>query len=128
MSAAYAWAFMIAMPMAPVDDLERFVGEWRGDSTCVAKNTACRDETVIYRIAKIPEKSGYLSVSADKIVNGNAVNMGTLEFRYDQDRDLLICEYSQGRWQFKVDGRKMEGTLTRADNSVFRSVILRKEP
>jgi hypothetical protein len=119
---------MIAMPMAPVDDLERLVGEWRGDSTCVAKNTACRDETVIYRIAKIPEKSGYLSVSADKIVNGNAVNMGTLEFRYDQDRDLLICEYSQGRWQFKVDGRKMEGTLTRADNSVFRSVILRKEP
>jgi hypothetical protein len=119
------WAVMIAIAMLPAaaDELDRFIGEWRGESTCVAKDTACHDETVVYRIAK---KSGHASVSADKIVNGNAINMGTLEFRYDHDS--LICEYSQGVWRLKIDGGKIEGALTRPDNTVFRRVTLRKEP
>lgn len=110
------------------DEVSRFVGKWRGDSSCVAKQTACRDETVVYQVARLPEKAGYVSVTADKIVNGNAVNMGILEFRYDQDQHVLVCEYSQGVWRLKVDGGKMEGTLTRPDNTVFRRVTLRKEP
>jgi hypothetical protein len=116
---------MIAIAILPVraDEMDRFVGEWRGESTCVAKDTACHDETVVYRITK---KSGHASVSADKIVNGSAVNMGTLEFR--TDHDSLICEYEQGIWRLKLETGKIEGTLTRPDNTVFRRVTIRKEP
>lgn len=115
-------------PAMASDEVSRFVGEWRGDSICVAKNTACHDEIVVYRIAKLPEKPGYASVSADKIVSGKPVNMGTLEFRYDQDGHMLTCEYAQGVWRLKVDGPKMEGTLTGSNNILFRRVTLRKEP
>ena len=122
------WAVMIAIPMLPAaaDELDHFIGEWRGESTCVAKNTSCHDETVVYKIMKLAGKSGYVSVSADKIVNGSAINMGTLEFRYD--RDSLICEYSQGIWRLKLERGKIEGTLIRRDGTIFRRITLRKEP
>ena len=53
-----------------------YLGTWRGESVCAARNTACQDETVVYRLAKIPAKPGYFTVDADKIVDGKAVNMG----------------------------------------------------
>ena len=109
------------------DELGQVAGDWRGDSTCVAKGTACRDEVVVYHIAVLPSKPSSVSVSADKIVDGRAINMGTLEFRYEPKDHLLICEYSQGVWRMKVDGQAMEGTLTRADNSKFRHITLRKD-
>ena len=110
------------------NELSRFEGRWRGNSSCVAKGTACHDETVVYHIVRLTKKSGYVSVTADKLVNGHPVNMGTLEFRYDQDQQALVCEYSQGFWRFRLDGGKMEGTLTAPDNTVFRRVTLDKEP
>lgn len=110
------------------DEVSRFVGSWRGNSSCIAKGTSCRDEAVVYRITELPEKSGYVSVAADKLVNGRSVNMGTFEFRYDRDQRTLVCEYSQGVWRFKLQGEKMEGTLTTPDNSIFRRVTLGKEP
>lgn len=108
--------------------MSRFEGRWRGNSSCVAKGTACRDETVVYHITKLPEKSGYVSVAADKLVNSHPVNMGTLEFRYDQNQQTSVCEYSQGVWLFKLQGGKMEGILTAPDNTIFRRVTLGKEP
>jgi hypothetical protein len=102
-------------------------GDWRGDSPCVAKNTACRDETVVYHIANIPDKPGYVAVNADKIVNGRAINMGILEFRYDATGHVLTCQYSQGVWRLKVDGDTIEGTLTVPDGAVLRRVMLRKQ-
>ena len=110
------------------DEVSRFEGRWRGHSSRVAKGAACRDETVVYHIAKLPEKSGYVSVNADKLVNGHPVNMGTLEFRYDQDQHALVCEYIQGVWRFKLEGGKMEGILTAPDKTIFRRVTLSKEP
>ena len=102
-------------------------GIWRGQSFCEQKESACRDETVVYRVSLLQDKPGSFSVSADKIVDGKAVNMGTLEFRYIAAQNALVCEYAQGVWQLSVDGNKMEGTLTRPDGIVFRRVALRKE-
>jgi len=113
--------------ISATQDESKLLGDWRGDSTCVATGTACRDEKVVYHIAKIPSKAGYVLVSADKIVNGAAINMGTLEFRYDPNKQALACEYTQGVWLFTVDGNKMEGTLTRPDKTVFRRVTLKRE-
>jgi hypothetical protein len=102
-------------------------GVWRGQSSCEQKESACREETVVYRLSPLQDKPGSFSVSADKIVDGKAVNMGTLEFRYVEDQHELVCEYAQGVWRLSVDGEKIEGTLTRPDGSLFRRVALRKE-
>ena len=102
-------------------------GIWRGQSSCEQKKSAGREETVIYRFSPLQDKTGSFSVSADKIVDGKAVNMGTLEFRYVEDQHALVCEYAQGVWRLSVDGAKMEGTLTRPDGSLFRRVALHKE-
>jgi hypothetical protein len=124
-------AIMMALVLQPTpadSATAQFMGNWHGDSSCVATGTACRDETVAYHIAKLPEKPGYLSVTAEKIVNGKAINMGTLEFHYDQAQHMLVCEYPQGVWRFKLNGGNMEGTLTRPGNTIFRRVTLRKDP
>jgi len=76
----------------------------------------------------IPGKPNGLSITADKIVDGKAINMGTLEFRYEPDQDVLICDYAQGSWRLKASGGAMKGTLTRQDKTVFRRVDLRKQP
>ena len=102
-------------------------GIWRGQSSCEQKESACRDETVVYRVSPLQDKPGSFSVSADKIVDGKAVNMGTLEFRYIAAQHALVCEYAQGVWRLSVNETKMEGTLTRPDGIVFRRVALRKE-
>jgi hypothetical protein len=52
------------------DEESRLEGNWRGDSLCVADRTACRDEKVVYRIAKIPGKPDRLAITGDKIVTG----------------------------------------------------------
>ena len=102
-------------------------GIWRGQSSCEQKQSACREETVVYRFSPLQDKPGSFSVSADKVVDGKAVNMGTLEFRYVEDQHALVCEYAQGVWRLSVDGEKIEGTLTRPDGSLFRRVALHKE-
>jgi hypothetical protein len=99
-------------------------GTWRGESTCEAKDTACHDETVVYHFSATAKPEVFL-VSADKIVDGKPVNMGTLEFRYENNE--LKCEYPQGVWLLKVDGAKIEGTLTRSGGTVFRRLILHKD-
>jgi hypothetical protein len=109
------------------EDESRLEGNWHGDSICVADRTVCRDEKVVYRIAKIPNRPGHLAITGDKIVNGSPITMGTLEFEYDRDKHLLVCEYSQGVWRLKVNGDAMDGTLTRPDQTVFRRVTLKKE-
>jgi hypothetical protein len=93
-------ATFASAPSSAMEDESKLFGNWRGDSLCVATGTACRDEKVVYHIAKIPSKAGYVLVSADKIVNGAAINMGTLEFRYDPNKQALACEYTQGVWLF----------------------------
>ena len=102
-------------------------GIWRGRSSCEQKESACREETVVYRFSPLQDKPGLFSVTADKIVDGKAMNTGSLEFRYVEDRHALVCEYAQGVWQLLVDGEKIEGKLTRSDGSLFRRVTLHKE-
>src|ERR1700759_5279008 len=104
-----------------------FQGTWRGQSSCEQKESACRDEIVVYRVSPSQDKPDVFLVSADKMVDGKAVNMGTLEFRYIDAHPALVCENAQGVWRLSVDGAKMEGTLTRPDGTLFRRVTLRKE-
>jgi len=114
------------LALSAADDV-KLEGNWRGESKCVDARSACHDESVVWHITPLPEKPGPVSVSADKIVNGQPVAMGTLQFQYDRTNHTLACEYAQGVWRLKVDGFDVQGTLTGTDKTVFRRVKLKKE-
>jgi hypothetical protein len=116
-----------ALQLAFAQGKPAIAGIWRGPSSCTQKESACREETVVYRFSPLQDKPGSFSVSADKIVDGKTVNMGILEFRYVEGQQALVCKYAQGVWRLTLDGSKMEGTLTRPDGSLFRRVLLHKD-
>jgi hypothetical protein len=64
-------ALVAALAIAPLarsqadDAASRVAGTWRGDSVCVAKNTACHDEAVVSRVQKLPAP-GHVTISADR--------------------------------------------------------------
>jgi outer membrane protein assembly factor BamB len=106
-------------------DAERLVGDWKGQSLVLAKNTPAKDETVVWHIRK-GRAPGKLLVRADKIVHDRPIPMGTLEFAYDRAEQVITCKYPQGVWSLHVSGKKMEGTLTLPDQTVLRRVSLEK--
>src|SRR3954464_2169059 len=85
-------------------------GDWHGESICQQKNTACRDEQVVFHFSA-PDSSGKLSVAADKIVNGKAVDMGTIWLQYDQKTHVLDGNDEGRIWHFQISGAEMSGTL-----------------
>jgi hypothetical protein len=116
-----------ALQLAFAQGKPQIAGIWSGQSSCTQKDSACREETVVYRFSPLQDKPGSFSVSADRIVDGKPVNMGTLEFQYIEDQQALVCKYAQGVWRLTLDGSKMRGTLTRPDGTLFRRVLLQKE-
>lgn len=100
------------------------LGDWTGESICQVKDSPCHDEKVVYHISK-GSGPDLIVISADKIVEGKPENMGTLDFKYDAKAETLISE-QHGHWLFYVKGKKMDGTLTNADGTLFRKISLTK--
>jgi hypothetical protein len=122
-----------AKAVAVSDDGSSLVGNWTGESLCVGNRPACHDEKVIYGIAKAPDEAGNVTITADKIVNGKPETMGTLDFKYDREKQTLTCDFTRGTthglWEFTISGTTMEGTLvTLPDKTVARRVKVKKEP
>lgn len=105
-------------------DASQIVGTWRGNSTCMVKESPCRDEVNVYRISKIAGKPGLVSVTGSKIVEDQEIVMGTFEWKYDAQKHAL--ESCDGAFRFTLDGDKLEGTLTK-DKTVFRRIYLKKQ-
>lgn len=112
--------------MVLAQDTSQLVGNWTGESICQVKNSPCQNEQVVYHISKSKEP-GQVTVSADKIVDGKAINMGTGDYTYDGKNGTLLNETAGRVWRFTVQGKKMEGTLTLPDKTVYRRVTLKKE-
>jgi hypothetical protein len=102
------------------------VGDWSGDSICQVPGSACKNEKVVYHIS-MSKEAGKVTVSADKIVDGYPVNMGTIDFDYDQQKGTLVNSSNRGVWRFKVHGTAMDGTLTLPDATVYRKISLSKQ-
>ena len=109
----------------PIQEDTLLKGTWAGESICQVKNSACKDEIVTYHITG-KNNPALFRINADKIVNGKAVEMGELEFRYEKSNHTLICESANGFWKLTVSGRKIEGTLTLPDKTVYRRISLKK--
>ena len=107
-------------------DAAQLVGDWAGESICQMKNSPCHDEKVVYHIAKGRDPD-HVTIRADKIVAGQAINMGTGDYIYDRGHSTLLNETEGRAWRFTVQGNTMAGTLTMPNKTVYRRVTLKKE-
>ncbi len=98
---------------APPSDIIR--GTWRGTSVCTDRERApaCKDEEVLYEFTPVTEVK--VRLKADKIVGGNVVPMGELDFDYDAGARVWKSEFESprvhGLWSFSVAGDRLYGTL-----------------
>jgi hypothetical protein len=111
----------------PTSDESVLVGDWRGDSICQVRPSACHDEDSLYHFTKMDAKPGAYSLKADKIVNGQPVTMGTSDCSYDAKAQQLEC-LIPGRaiLRFTWDSKEMRGTMTLTDKTLWRKLTLKK--
>jgi hypothetical protein len=103
-----------------------FYGTWKGTSLCQVKNSPCHDETVVYYISKT-NKENILEMNANKIVNGEEVEMGKIQFRFDKETEQIISiSQPNAIWTFKRKGNTLEGTLY-YNNALYRIIKATKE-
>jgi hypothetical protein len=81
----------------------------------------------VYFIKDIPGRPELVMIQADKVVGGKNVTMGTGEWNYDRSRHVLEWRMPKLVWSMKIMGDRMEGTLTMADDTVFRKMTLTKD-
>jgi hypothetical protein len=114
-----------ALARANADDESQLLGDWKGESIVVAESSVAKDEVVVWHISKAKE-AGKVRVTADKIVNGRSITMGTSEWVYDRTKRTITWKNKVGVWKLSVDGNTMKGTLTLTDRTVFRRVSLQR--
>src|SRR5436305_1657485 len=73
------------------------LGTWKGESICVGNRPACKNEVVVYRFEAVPGKAGIVLQLADKIIDGQRVPMGKLEFQYNEAKGELSGEFTRGQ-------------------------------
>jgi hypothetical protein len=120
-------AAFLALSTPAGADVTGVVGTWRGESLCVVKPSACHDEVIVYRFAR-GKKPGTLVVTADKIVDGKALNMGALDCTADGAGDTIDCPVPNGKgtFRYQIQGSTLRGTLTLTDGTLFRRVTATK--
>jgi hypothetical protein len=106
---------------------QSFEGIWKGTSLCQIKNSPCHDEVVVYHISKDSTGRSY-EVIANKIVDGKEDYMGTIPFTYDSKQKVFVSIDSvrNARWEFKITGNAMKGTLM-YKGDLFRIIDVKKE-
>lgn len=97
------------------------VGTWRGTSLCQVRPSACRDESVVYRITGTTTRDS-LALDGRKIVNDAEVEMGVLGCRLDPPSGRLTCPIPGGVWQFTIRGDSLVGELRLSDGTKVREV------
>jgi hypothetical protein len=110
-------AYQLPAQGAPADPF----GTWRGTSLCNVRPSACRDETVVYRITRTTARDS-LALDGRKIVNGAEVEMGVLGCRFDAASGRLTCPIPSGVWRFTIRGDSLVGELRRSDGTKVRDV------
>jgi hypothetical protein len=106
---------------------QSFEGTWKGTSLCQIKNSPCHDEIVVYYVSKDNTGKSYEMI-ANKIVNGKEDSMGTINFTYDAQKKVFVSIDSvrNARWEFKVTGNTMKGTLM-YKGDLYRIINVKKE-
>lgn len=115
-------------------DISKLVGNWSGESICVNKEKfpSCHDEQVIYRIVLAPGKPDTVTITADKLVNGQPETMGVIDFIYDAQKQMLTGDFKNSRVhlviELTVKGEQIEGILaTLPERTLTRRINLKKD-
>jgi hypothetical protein len=106
---------------------QSLLGTWKGTSICQVKNSPCHDEIVVYHISKDSIGDAY-QISANKIIAGKEDYMGTILCSFNQNQNILfsIDSVRNAKWEFKLNGNEMHGTLI-INGSLYRIVEIKKE-
>ncbi len=106
---------------------QSLVGVWKGTSLCQVKNSSCHDENVVYHISKNSSGDSY-QVDASKIIDGKENDMGILNFSFNAPQKILflVDSVKNVKWEFKISGKEMHGTLI-SKGTLFRIIDLKKE-
>lgn len=96
-------------------------GIWRGTSLCQVRPSACKDESVVFRISGTTTPDS-LQLDGRKVVNAAEVEMGVLACRFDRPTARLTCPIPNALWQFTVRGDSLVGELRLADGTKVRDV------
>jgi hypothetical protein len=120
---------LVEMPFAQAAGPSKDVlGDWGGESLCTIKDSPCHDEHVIYHIKPDPKDAGALERSANKVVNGAELYMGSPTCNYATAQHELRCTYKKDdHWVFRVSGDAMIGTLTIAENKLYRKISVKRK-
>ena len=125
-----AAAGAVQMPSQSMENDEtqsQIAGVWRGNSVCAVENSPCHNEVNVYRISEAAGRPGWFSVTGSKIVDGKEIVMGTGDWKYEQGSHALTTETPAGKFRLVINRRKMDGSLTLKDGTVFRRIYLQKE-
>jgi hypothetical protein len=117
----------VFLAFGKISNAQSLTGNWKGTSLCQVKNSSCHDEIVVYQISKGKDSNSY-EVDGAKIIDGKEDHMGILKFSFDPKQRILVLVDSvrQVRWEFKVTGNEMHGTLV-SKGTLSRIVDLKKE-
>jgi hypothetical protein len=121
-------ALIVSIGAAAGQDPAAIIGEWHGTSLCTDRVAApgCNDEVVIYTFTRSADAPGSkVSLSADKVVNGQRITMGESDLSYDEKEQAWTFEFKNARnhilWAYAVQGDMLTGTLYNiADRKVLR--------
>jgi hypothetical protein len=128
MQRGFIAAAMLALSAGAASaEVSGLAGTWRGESLCATEASACHNESVVYYIKDVPDRRDLVTIKADKIVDGKAITMGAGEWQYNRVKQTLEWRMPQQVWLLKVNGGRMEGTLTRSDGTIFRRMTLKKD-
>lgn len=118
---------IVAIVLATTTADDALVGDWRGDSICVVRPSACNDEKALYHFKPLGGQPNRFSLQADKIVNGRAEEMGTMECSYAPEKHVVTCSTPRLTLHLKLDGKSLNGTMNRADGTLWRKINLKKD-
>jgi len=66
-------------------------------------------------------------MQADKIVNGEPVNMGTTDCVFAPDKQTLTCELPKGAIHLALRSTHLDGSMNLADGTLWRNISLVKD-
>jgi hypothetical protein len=114
-------------PKPAPGDSSALVGDWRGDSICVVRPSACNDEKALYHFKRLGDQPNRFSLQADKIVNGQAEEMGTMECSYAPEKHEVTCSTPRLVLHLTLKGKSLDGTMNLADGTLWRNITLRHD-
>jgi len=103
------------------------LGIWKGESTCLVRPSGCNDEESVYRFSKAPQEN-QVTLSANKIVNGKEINMGTGRCEYNAAKNAIDCPLPNGSTiHFDLAEAAMQGTMKLKGGTLWRKIQLNRQ-